>query len=64
MADLIRFSVAARAYVLPVAVHIQMRICAFRPPVAGKKVADGVDTDTKVEYVRIYHREQRKLRRE
>ena len=25
-----------------------MRICAFSPPVADKKVADGVDTDTKV----------------
>ncbi len=48
MAGLIRFSVAARAYVLPVAVHIPMRICAFSPPVADKKVADGVDTDTKV----------------
>lgn len=48
MAGLIRFSVAARAYVLPVAVHIPMGICAFSPPVADKKVADGVDTDTKV----------------
>ena len=48
MAGLIRFSVAARAYVLPVAVHIPMRIGAFSPPVTDKKVADGVDTDTKV----------------
>ena len=48
MAGLIRFSVAAGAYVLPVAASIPMRIYTLSPPVADKKVADGVDTDTKV----------------